>query len=62
MSKTVAIKSVNNKVAALKNKYEKYISNIQWHIDTNKPDDGRKAELEKQIEYFREFLNDLKFL
>lgn len=44
------------------NKYVKYVDNLRWHIDTNKPDGEELKSLQKRILTYREILEDLREL
>lgn len=57
-----AIQTFNSKRNALVNKYQKYIDNIEWHIKTNQPPEEEINKCNSQIGYYKEFINDLKFL
>lgn len=41
-------------------KYEKCIENIRWHIETNNPPEVEIKKINSQIEYYQEFISDLK--
>jgi hypothetical protein len=41
-------------------KYEAYISNIEWHIKTNKPPEDEIKKLNYRIDHYSEILSDLK--
>ena len=49
-------------VEKLIKKYDTYISNIEWHIKTNKPPEVEIKKLNSQIDHYSEMLNDLKSL
>ena len=44
------------------NKYAKYIDNLQWHINTNKPVGKELEYIEQRISDFKQVINDLKEL
>lgn len=51
---------MKKKIQYLITKYEKFIANISWHIRTNKPTGAELTELNKEIEFFQRFVDDLK--
>lgn len=53
---------MKKKIQSLIDKYEKYIYNLEWHINTNKPEGESLLVLKRQVGYFKEMLADLKSL
>lgn len=51
---------MKKKVIQLLIKYEKYIGNIEWHINTNQPWGSDLEKCQKQLECYQEIFKDLK--
>lgn len=52
----------SSKLDSLIIKYEKYIANIQWHIDTNKPNIEELDKCITRISDIKTVIDDLKTL
>lgn len=46
-------------IKSILKKYEKYVSNIEWHIRVNKPHEEEIKKLNAQIDYYNEMISDL---
>lgn len=44
----------------LKIKYQKYVDNLEWHINTNKPTGDDLERINQRLLDFKEILIDLK--
>jgi len=49
-------------VGAVIRKYEGYISNLEWHIEVNKPPKIEVEKINSQLDYYKEMVSDLKQL
>lgn len=48
------------KMELMLKKYKTYISNLRWHIDTNKPDKREEQECLGKINCYSEVVKDLE--
>lgn len=51
--------NLNESTQQLKSKYEKYVSNIQWHIDTNHPEGYSLAACKQRLSDYSEVIRDI---
>jgi hypothetical protein len=43
-------------------KYKRYVTNITWHINTNKPEGLLLENCHNQLRYYNEIINDLSLM
>jgi len=60
METNEAVERMRNQIRYLITKYQKYISNIDWHNSTNKPDANELYTNRQRIDDFNEVITSLR--